>query len=116
MEVKTMAEMTAAGNQPDILFWVGCAGSYDDRAKKITKSLARILDHVGQKRILADYQPALKSDPEQRLQALIRSTVKGFDELDQARDEVRAGRVPQLPQAAKKSSRPMVISPGSSRR
>jgi hypothetical protein len=74
------------------------------------------IDSYLQKRILADYQPALKSDPEQRLQALIRSTVKGFDELDQARDEVRAGRVPQLPQAAKKSSRPMVISPGSSRR
>ena len=37
MNVPTMAEMMALGKQPEILFWVGCAGSFDDRAKKITK-------------------------------------------------------------------------------
>jgi heterodisulfide reductase subunit D len=42
-----MAEMLANGETPDILFWVGCSGSFDDRAKKITKAIVRILDHVG---------------------------------------------------------------------
>lgn len=39
-----MAEMMAEGKQPEILFWVGSAGSYDDRAKKITKSFVKILN------------------------------------------------------------------------
>ena len=41
--IPTMAEMTASGQTPDVLFWVGCAGSFDDRAKRITKAIARIL-------------------------------------------------------------------------
>ncbi len=38
-----MAEMMAQGKQPEVLFWVGSAGSYDDRAKKITKAFVKIL-------------------------------------------------------------------------
>jgi Fe-S oxidoreductase len=38
-----MAELVALGKQPDVLFWVGCAGSFDDRAKKITKALVKLL-------------------------------------------------------------------------
>ena len=41
-----MAEMTAEGKQPEVLFWVGAAGSYDDRAKKITRAFAKILDEA----------------------------------------------------------------------
>lgn len=37
--VPTMAEMLAEGKQPEVLFWVGCAGSFDDRAKKLLKRL-----------------------------------------------------------------------------
>lgn len=44
MIVKTMAEYFADGKQPEILFWVGSAGSYDDRAKKITKAFVKILN------------------------------------------------------------------------
>jgi len=44
MTVKTMAEFMAEGKQPEILFWVGSAGSYDDRAKKITKAFVKILN------------------------------------------------------------------------
>lgn len=44
LQVKTMAEMLSAGETPEILFWVGCAGSFDDRAKKITKALVKILN------------------------------------------------------------------------
>jgi Fe-S oxidoreductase len=44
--VPTMAEMLAQGKQPEVLFWVGCAGSFDDRAKKITKAFVRILNRA----------------------------------------------------------------------
>lgn len=43
LKVPTMAELFAAGKQPEVLFWVGCAGSFDDRAKKITKAFVKIL-------------------------------------------------------------------------
>jgi Fe-S oxidoreductase len=42
--VPTMAEKMASGQVPEYLFWVGCSGSFDDRAKKITKALVRILN------------------------------------------------------------------------
>ena len=41
--IPTMAELAALGKQPEVLFWVGCAGSFDDRAKKITKALVKLL-------------------------------------------------------------------------
>ena len=44
LQVKTMAEFMAEGKEADILFWVGCAGSFDDRAKKITKAFVRIMN------------------------------------------------------------------------
>ena len=44
MNVPTMAEMIAQGKQPEVVFWVGCAGSFDDRAKKITKAFVKILN------------------------------------------------------------------------
>ena len=44
LQVKTMAEFMAEGKEPDILYWVGSAGSFDDRAKKITKAFVKILN------------------------------------------------------------------------
>jgi Fe-S oxidoreductase len=41
-----MAEFLAAGETPEILFWVGCAGSFDQRAQRITKAFATILNKV----------------------------------------------------------------------
>ncbi len=41
-----MAEAVAAGKKPEVLFWVGCAGSFDDRAKKITKAFVQILNQA----------------------------------------------------------------------
>mgnify|MGYP001587058179 CR=1 FL=1 len=49
MKINTMAEMMANGETPEILFWVGCAGSFDQRAQKITKAFATILTKVGLK-------------------------------------------------------------------
>jgi len=47
MHVPTMSELTAKGETPEILFWVGCSGSFDQRAQKITKAFATILSKVG---------------------------------------------------------------------
>ena len=46
MNVPTMAEMMAQGKQPEVLFWVGAAGSYDDKAKKITRAFVKILNQA----------------------------------------------------------------------
>ena len=43
MEVPTLAEMHQQGKQPEILFWVGSAGSFDDRAKKISRAFVKVL-------------------------------------------------------------------------
>jgi hypothetical protein len=55
------------------------------------------LESYLQKRSLLDYQPGLKSDPEQRVQALIKSTLTDLDQLDFARSELKAGRTLVLP-------------------
>ena len=47
LQVKTMAELMAEGKEADILFWVGSAGSFDDRAKKITKAFVKIMNTAG---------------------------------------------------------------------
>lgn len=44
IKVRTMAELTAKGNKAEYLFWVGSAGSYDDRAKKISRAFVKILE------------------------------------------------------------------------
>ena len=46
-QVTTMADMMAKGESPEILFWVGCAGSFDDRYKKVTQAFVKILNKVG---------------------------------------------------------------------
>jgi Fe-S oxidoreductase len=43
LDVKTFAEVGEA----DVLFWVGCAGSFDDRAKKVSESIVKILKAAG---------------------------------------------------------------------
>lgn len=47
LQVKTMAEFMQEGKEADILFWVGSAGSFDDRAKKITKAFVQIMNKAG---------------------------------------------------------------------
>ena len=47
LQVKTMAEFIAEGKEADLLFWVGSAGSFDDRAKKITRAFVKIMNKAG---------------------------------------------------------------------
>ena len=56
----------AAGEKPEILFWVGCAGSFDDRAKKVTKAVARILHHAGISFAVLGTEESCTGDPAKR--------------------------------------------------
>lgn len=64
--VPTMAEMAARGEAPDILFWVGCAGSYDDRYKKVTVAIVNILNHVGLRYAVLGEEESCTGDPARR--------------------------------------------------
>ena len=61
-----MAEYAANGETPEILFWVGCAGSFDQRAQKITKAFAQILDKVGMKFAILGKEEMCTGDPARR--------------------------------------------------
>lgn len=64
--VPTMAELMAKGETPDILFWVGCAGSFDERAQKITRDICKILQHVGMKYAVLGTEESCTGDPAKR--------------------------------------------------
>jgi Fe-S oxidoreductase len=66
LHVPTMAEMAAKGESPEILFWVGCAGSFDERAQKITRDICRILEHVGIKYAVLGTEESCTGDPAKR--------------------------------------------------
>ncbi len=66
LKVPTMAEMMASGQNPDVLFWVGCAGSFDDRAKKITRAFVKILNHVGVNFAVLGTEESCTGDPAKR--------------------------------------------------
>src|SRR5690606_25136420 len=66
IQVATMADLTAKGVVPDIRFWVGCMGSYDERAQKITKNICKILQHVGLKYAILGEEETCTGDPAKR--------------------------------------------------
>ena len=66
IKVPLMSEMLAAGETPDVLFWVGCSGSFDDRAKKITKAIVKILNQVGVKFAVLGAEEGCTGDPAKR--------------------------------------------------
>jgi Fe-S oxidoreductase len=66
LKVPTMAEYAAKGEMPEILFWVGCAGSFDDRAKKITKALVKILNHTKTSFAVLGTEESCTGDPAKR--------------------------------------------------
>lgn len=66
MNVKTMAQWAAEGKSPEILFWVGCAGSFDDRYKNVTIAICKILDHVGVSYGVLGSEESCTGDPARR--------------------------------------------------
>lgn len=66
MTIKTAAEFFANGETPDVLFWVGCAGSFDQRAQKITRAFATILNKVGIKYAILGKEEMCTGDPVRR--------------------------------------------------
>jgi len=64
--IPTMADMAAKGEAPEILFWVGCAGSFDERAQKITRDICKILHHVGMKYAVLGTEESCTGDPAKR--------------------------------------------------
>jgi Fe-S oxidoreductase len=65
-QVRTMADCMAVGETPEVLFWVGCAGSFDDRAKKITKAIAKILHKANVSFAILGSEESCTGDPAKR--------------------------------------------------
>ena len=66
INVPILSEMVAEGKQPEVLFWVGCAGSFDDRAKKITKALVKILNKCQVNFAVLGAEESCTGDPAKR--------------------------------------------------
>ena len=66
MTIPIMSEQLALGETPEILFWVGCAGSFDQRAQKITKAFVTILNKVGIKYAILGKEEMCTGDPARR--------------------------------------------------
>lgn len=65
-QVYTMAEMTAEGKEPEILFWVGCAGSFDARAQKVTRAFCEILQAAEISFAILGTEESCTGDPARR--------------------------------------------------
>jgi Fe-S oxidoreductase len=61
-----MADWAAEGKSPEILFWVGCAGSFDDRYKNVTLAICKILDKVGMSFGVLGTEESCTGDPARR--------------------------------------------------
>ncbi|HEV3486513.1 MAG TPA: (Fe-S)-binding protein, partial [Vicinamibacterales bacterium] len=85
LDVPTMADLAARGERPDVLFWVGCMGSFDDRAKKITVAFARILKASGIRFAILGQEESCHGDPARRMgneylyQMLARTAIETLD-------------------------------------
>jgi Fe-S oxidoreductase/nitrate reductase gamma subunit len=88
LEISTMAELMARGERPDILFWVGCMGSFDDRSKKITVAFARILKAAGINFAILGQEESCNGDPARRMgneylyQMLARQAIETLDRYE----------------------------------
>jgi Fe-S oxidoreductase len=88
MDIATMAEAFERGERPDVLFWVGCMGSFDDRAKKITVAFARILKACGINFAILGQEEHCHGDPARRMgneylyQMLAKDTIGTLDRYE----------------------------------
>jgi len=65
-EVPIMADLFAKGEKPEYLFWVGCAGAFDDRYKKVTRAFAKILNHLNVSYACLGKEETCNGDPARR--------------------------------------------------
>lgn len=65
-KVPTMAELASRGESPEVLFWVGCAGSFDDRYKRVTKAFVKILNAIDIKFAVLGTEESCTGDPARR--------------------------------------------------
>jgi Fe-S oxidoreductase len=88
LDIRTMAEAMERGERPDILFWVGCMGSFDDRAKKITVAFARILKACKVDFAILGQEEHCHGDPARRMgneylyQMLAKDTIGTLDRYE----------------------------------
>lgn len=88
MDIPTMAEAFERGRRPDILFWVGCMGSFDDRAKKITVAFAKVLKAAGVDFAILGQEETCHGDPARRMgneylyQTLAKGTIETLDRYE----------------------------------
>ncbi|GIV39221.1 MAG: Fe-S oxidoreductase [Thermonema sp.] len=66
IKVPTLAELQAQGESPEIVFWVGCAGSFDERYKKVTATICKILHKVGIKFAVLGTEENCTGEPARR--------------------------------------------------
>ncbi|HJU74341.1 MAG TPA: (Fe-S)-binding protein [Gemmatimonadaceae bacterium] len=67
LDIPTMAELAERGETPELLYWVGCMGSFDDRAKKTTVAVARILQAAGVRFAILGQEESCNGDPARRM-------------------------------------------------
>ncbi|MFC2138490.1 (Fe-S)-binding protein [Bacteroidota bacterium] len=66
IEVPVMADLAAKGEKPEYLFWVGCAGAFDDRYKKVARAFTKILNHLGISYAVLGTEESCTGDPARR--------------------------------------------------
>ena len=88
MDIPTMAEAFEAGRRPELLFWVGCMGSFDDRAKKITVAFAKVLKAANVDFAILGQEETCHGDPARRMgneylyQTLAKGTIETLDRYE----------------------------------
>ncbi len=65
-KIQTMAEFATEGRVPDVLFWIGCAGSYDARAQRISRAFASLLQQAGVSFAILGNEEKCSGDPARR--------------------------------------------------
>lgn len=66
LKIQTLAELDAKGQSPEVVFWVGCAGSFDQAAQRVTKAFAKILDHTNTSFAVLGNEESCSGDPAKR--------------------------------------------------
>jgi Fe-S oxidoreductase len=66
IKIPVWADEVAAGRKPEILFWVGCAGSFDARAQRVSRAFARILNEAGVSFAILGDEESCTGDPARR--------------------------------------------------